>query len=329
MIVAQSFCQTFTCSSFTVNDGIIMLAKNLDWDLGNGLIIYNPKGKNKKSIYCNESEIGWVSKYSSITFNHFGLNQPLGGINEAGLSIEELSTWQTQYSKNNKRTLNEFEWIQFQLDNYSTVDECIENILNYNILKFFFDLHYILTDSTGKTIVIEFLEGEPICYYDDQLPIPVLTNNNYKELIRYNDLIENDEANTLNVNFSQDRFVKINKLLKKKANHGYKLNHIDAMDILDSVSVSDTKWSIVYDILNKNIFYKTNQNKTLTKLNFSKFNQTRKYYYYNIKFGKAPEFKKFSSAVNTNYLEELKRDIFEYYGPDGIALINKINDLLQ
>ncbi len=62
------YAQTFSCSAFIINDtNNILLAKNFDWELGNGIIIYNPNGKAKKSIYSKDNESIWISKYSSIT----------------------------------------------------------------------------------------------------------------------------------------------------------------------------------------------------------------------------------------------------------------------
>ena len=110
--------QNYSCSGFVIkNNNDILLAKNLDWALGNGLIIFNPKNKLKCSIYAKSKKNSWTSKYSSITFNHLGLNQPLGGMNEEGLTIEELSTWPAEYFNKNNFIVNEFEWIQYQLDN--------------------------------------------------------------------------------------------------------------------------------------------------------------------------------------------------------------------
>jgi len=42
--------QQLTCSALASNKNKTLLRKNLDWDLGNGLIVFNPKYKAKKSV---------------------------------------------------------------------------------------------------------------------------------------------------------------------------------------------------------------------------------------------------------------------------------------
>lgn len=328
-IVGQLFGQGYNCSTFILNKGVILLAKNLDWALGNGLIIYNPKGERKKSVFAKEGGKFWESKYSSITFNHFGVNQPLGGMNEAGLAVEELSTWPTEYSRNKEITLNEFELIQYQLDNFSSVNDCVANIEKYTIQKFFFNIHYMICDSSGKSAVIEFIDGKPICYIDNQLPIPVLTNNNYQELIRYAQLVSKSYYDKLYVTNSQDRFLKINELLKKVKNDNISLNYLNAIEILNAVKVSDTKWSIVYDILNKTIYYKTEENEAIRSVSISDFNQATSYKYLRLNSNSELKFKKFTKSKNVEYLENLKKDILQYHGKNGNELIIKMNDYLN
>jgi len=220
LIVLLIFCigelslsQNYSCSGFVIKDNNnILLAKNLDWALGNGLIIYNPKNKLKKSIYTKSNKNSWISKYSSITFNHLGLNQPLGGMNEEGLTIEELSTWPAKYFNNNNFIVDEFEWIQYQLDNYPTIEEVLNNIKKISISKFYFLLHYLIADNTGNVAIIEFIGGRPKIYQDEFLSIPVLTNNNYSELLKYSLKASESHLDISNMNHSQGRFLKISSI---------------------------------------------------------------------------------------------------------------------
>ena len=106
-----SFCQQLNCSAFITQGNKILLAKNLDFELGEGLVLFNPAGIEKNSI--SNYGTSWNSKFASITFNMFGLNLPLGGINSQGLAIEELSTYPVQYKDSGETKLNEFELIQY------------------------------------------------------------------------------------------------------------------------------------------------------------------------------------------------------------------------
>ena len=321
--------QQLNCSAFVIGEENIHLAKNFDYELGSGLVIFNPKGKIKKSIYDEGFEKIWKSKFNSITFNHFGINQPLGGMNEAGLVIEELSTWPTEYPTNGIMNLTEFEWIQYQLDNYSTVKEVILNIANVAISKFYFSLHYIIVDSTGDKAILEFINGKAKVYKDESLPIPVITNNNYLELIKYIKLVPKSHYNKLDVNNSQDRFLKIGQLLENSFVENSE-KHLFAMDILDSARVHDTQWSIVYDVIDKSIYYKTKLNDNIQLLSFSKSNLLNDtYYYLSINFQIKNEFEKFTTSGNLEYLNNLKKDVMNQQGDTDSELINKIELYLK
>ncbi len=318
--------QSLSCSGFVIDNNNILLAKNLDWALGNGIIILNPKNKLKKSIYFNSNNSSWTSIYSSITFNHFGLNQPLGGMNEKGLAIEELSTWPVEYYQNDSLILSEFEWIQYQLDKYSTTNEVLKNIDKASIAKFYFQIHYLIVDKIGDTAIVEFINGEPKVYQSDSLIYPVLTNNNYSELVKYYNLVSELHLKKLNVNLSQDRFIKIAILLNDGINLQNSNNYLFAMNILDSVKVYDTQWSIVYDISNMTIYYKTKYDKSINSILFSpSYAREIDFKYIPLELKDRNGFRIFDINENSKYLEKLSTDIIKQYGNDGSELLERIN----
>jgi choloylglycine hydrolase len=302
-----------------ITSDTIYLGKNLDWELGNGLIIFNPQNHLKKSCV---SDSKWRSKYSSITFNQFGKNQPLGGINEAGLVIEELSTWPCEYSdRNGEYNLSEFEWIQFNLDKFATVEELLKKINKISVCKFIFSLHYIAADKKGNCAIIEFIEGKPKIYTGNTLPQKVLTNNNYSELLRYSELVDYSSGNMEN---SQDRFLKIVDLIKrnKVTDNNY------AMSILDSVRVSDTRWSIIYNISENTIYYKTDiSNKTYT-ISFDIFSEDSFYFMSFYKKNKT-NFKTLSQYQNNSYLLSLIDSLSKKNNEEADLIKDKINSLIN
>jgi len=326
-IIQQSMSgQGFNCSAFIIDGENILLAKNFDWALGDGLIFFNPKNKLKNGIYYKTNKSSWISKYSSITFNQFGLNQPLGGMNEEGLTIEELSTWPVEYPNDDNLVLNEFEWIQYQLDKYSTTYEVISNIKRTSINKFYFQIHYLIVDKYGDIAIVEFIRGEPKIYHNETLPYPVLTNNNYSDLIRYSSLVSESRFNKLNVNYSQDRFLKIVMLLKR---YNDSADYLYSMNLLDSVQVNDTQWSIVYDIHAQKIYYKTKSNDNIKGILFSK-NLIGDNEFKFIPIGlKKNKFMTLNLNYNIEYLEDLIMDINMHFGKKGLELVNKINNYLK
>ena len=80
------------CTTFFINTTTQkVFGRNYDWMIGTGQLIENKRGLIKKSmVKTGESSISWTSKFGSITFNQFGKEFPLGGMNEKGLVVEVL-----------------------------------------------------------------------------------------------------------------------------------------------------------------------------------------------------------------------------------------------
>ena len=318
------FGQQLNCSAFSINYKKALLGKNLDWEFGNGLVIFNPKNAVKKSV-VGQQPLNWKSRFKSITFNHFGKNLPLGGMNDAGLVIEELSSWPVEYPKHkNLNKINEFEWIQFNLDSYSSVAEVIENVDKCSISKFYFDLHYIVADSSGNSAIVEFIDGKATILLNNNSPFLALTNNNYTELLKSYNHYQDSPRTNLNVSQSQDRFIKLTEFLN--GNSVY--TSFSAMNILDSVKVRDTRWQILYDISDSVIYYKTDLSEITDSVYFLEFNlDDGKYYFINFYSDDISDFRELTTEKNNKYLNSLA-DIFARTNKPEI-LLNKINSLIK
>jgi choloylglycine hydrolase len=111
------------------------LAKNFDWTFRDGIIIKNLRGTNKIAYHTHTGEPAqWTSKFGSVTFNQNGKEMPYGGMNEKGLVVEMLWLEQTKYNINETKSyLNELEWIQYQLDNFETVQQVIDHLTDLKI----------------------------------------------------------------------------------------------------------------------------------------------------------------------------------------------------
>ena len=119
-------CTTFQMSSFEKK----IMGKSYDWHLTHGMVIVNKRNIAKTALTFNplETPASWVSKYGTVTFNQYGREFPLGGINEKGLAVEIMWLDETQYpEKDSRKSLNELQWIQYQLDNYSKVIEVVKD----------------------------------------------------------------------------------------------------------------------------------------------------------------------------------------------------------
>jgi penicillin V acylase-like amidase (Ntn superfamily) len=165
------------------------------------------------------------------------------------------------------------QWLQYQLDNAATVGEVISSDTKIRIEENDTPLHYLVADATGNVAAIEFLNGKMTVHKEMELPFPVLTNDTYASSVQTaKPILEKGSGVSLNNN-SLDRFVKACSMVKKFNETNMDVPVTDfAFSMLDKVAQgSYTKWSIVYDISNKKIHFKTNTNRDIKTIQFSAF----------------------------------------------------------
>ncbi len=255
------------CTAFVMKGGgVLLLGKNLDWPSGDGYVFVNKKGVIKEAFSPGmASPLRWTSKYGSVTFNQFGREFPLGGMNEAGLVIEELNAPESYPPSGSNRTLNEFQWIQYHLDNHRSVKEVIKKDPGLRISRLLFNLHYLVADRKGNTAVIECAGGKMAYYTGDDLPMPVLSNNSYAESLRHLRLHRGFGGNRVVSNGpeSLERFVRAATLLEEYRLPAQRPLPDHAFVVLKSVEQDDTQWSVVYYLPRRLIIYKTREHRRL------------------------------------------------------------------
>jgi len=87
-LVGQSTIQA--CTTFCLFNGKdLIFGRNYDFPIGYGHVVINKRGVVKSAMAdAGEQAAQWTSKYGSLTFNQFGRDNPMGGMNEAGLIVE-------------------------------------------------------------------------------------------------------------------------------------------------------------------------------------------------------------------------------------------------
>jgi len=160
----------------------MVFGKNYDWMTGTGSINTNLRGLQKSSLPLDSGPIlKWTSKYGSVTFNQFGKEFPNGGMNETGLVIELMWLSESEYPlKDNRPGFNVLQWIQYQLDNFSSVDEVLATDKKVRIVSTGTPQHYLVADSKGNVATIEVLNGKMVVHKGGHLPYPVLANSTYE-----------------------------------------------------------------------------------------------------------------------------------------------------
>jgi choloylglycine hydrolase len=299
-IMAQgSFQESEACSAFSFKSkGKVIVAKNYDWffNHGHGAVLITPRNTSRIAFNPNLKEqdpFQWESRFGSVTFTQFGKGFPASGFNEKGLVIEILELDQAVYngSESNhggefKRGINEAQWAQYQLDQFESTAEVLEHLEERPVNKAYIGVHYFITDASGESAVVEFLDGRVVSYSGDGLKTPALTNSPYEELVKYQTSHPNETCPS-SIWFwrtSENRFCTMSSLLKQE----FLGSELDAAtQILDAVrmngssydaAVSPTQWMLVHNITDRKITFKTRGEEhlkwiDLNKIDFESLNQ--------------------------------------------------------
>lgn len=167
---------SFACTKMTNNfgDGNIYTARTMDLciDLPYDIAVY-PRGMSEQGNSPTGKQLIWNSKYASIMVRE--IKKPLladvDGVNEKGLAVNLLYLQGTEYESRdvNKPGVSVFKWAKYALDNYSTVNQVLAGLNNYQITAqsvrlgsntVSLPMHFSIEDASGDNAVIEFINGK-------------------------------------------------------------------------------------------------------------------------------------------------------------------------
>jgi penicillin V acylase-like amidase (Ntn superfamily) len=277
LVLASVFVvQTFACTTFCLKKkDEVLFGKNYDWMIGDGLIFVNKRGVEKSAFVSGrETPARWASKFGNVTFNQYGKDNPSGGMNEAGLVIELMWLDATEYPKPDSRpVVDVLEWIQYQLDTSSTVEEVVKNSEAVRIASLV-KLHYLVSDRQGNSATIEFLDGKLVAHTGENLPFSALTNDSYEKSLNYSKTAAPLAAKTES---SLDRFIRAAQKTKefdaKPKTEGEAVSY--AFEILSNVAQKNsTQWSIVYDQKRAKIYFRSMQSAVVKSIDTKAFDYT-------------------------------------------------------
>ena len=242
-------------------------------------------------------------------------------MNESGLVVAQMYLAKTKYPDiDNRKVISPLQWIQYQLDVASSVDEVIASDSLLRISKEVpVGIHFLVCDRQGKTATIEFIEGKMICHAGKELPIPLLTNNTYDESLSYLkqfDILGGEKTvkwnNIKDIELPNDNTLGINKVFATVANQIMKsqdtANLVNrAFDIHQCVTTHNhTQWSTVFDITNKKIYFKNANHKDIIMLDLKNFNFYEASIVLDIQTATAnnimKQFRKYTTGINRDYV---------------------------
>ena len=178
----------FACSRVTYlgDEGLVLVGRTLDWrtPIPTNLYVY-PQGISKVSM-PKGNRLEWTSKYGSVYAVGYdgGVTE---GMNEKGLVVNGLFCKESVYREANGDSsipvVSLAMFPAFFLDNFATVDEIAQWLSTHDFAIYgeTFDggtvslLHWAMTDASGDTILLEYVDGKLTTYRGRELQ--VLTND--------------------------------------------------------------------------------------------------------------------------------------------------------
>ena len=139
----------------------------------------------------------------------------------------------------NKITLNTTTAIRLVLDKASSVDEAISLLQKYNIyFSGGIDCHYLIADASGRSVLVEYYEGE-LKVVEADTDYQVASN-----FIAYDGV---------NIGEGSTEFERYDKVVSAITEHGGKLNEEQAIHLLKEIGVMNgdidkLQWSVLYNI---------------------------------------------------------------------------------
>lgn len=257
------------CTTFnTVTpDGDFIMGRNFDFKVAPCLVLWtHPEGHYESVSVVDHNFLTYGKKRRK--FNNKRTAQLLlapyccvDGINEKGLSIAVLqikakATWQEDSSKLDITTTS---LVRAVLDTCADVDEAIELIKKYNMHdSLFCCYHYQLIDSTGRTVIVEYIDNVLHVYEKNSekygVEGSVFENDNLDFCYVCNYSVTKDVGSFKIEQHGEDRTDAVIRAIKDKNNI---MTEMEAMDLLNYVKLDydhpkypwriEALWSAVYN----------------------------------------------------------------------------------
>lgn len=266
-----------SCTSFCLDDnGHVVFGSNYDNDKPEGMVFINKRGILKSGFMPGTTgQIAqWKSKYASVSFTVIGYQLAWAGMNEKGLVMSTMALSETRNPKPDERPpLHSPHWMQYMLDNCSSVKEVIATDPKVRILETVD--HYLVTDRTGDSAVIEFLDGRMVVYTGEDLQLAALTNSTYSESIDFLNkgvmgLKERDGIRM--ITSSLRRFRIVADRVKAFHSAGTTRHAVKyAFETLEKVAENGTLWSIVFDTKDLKVYFRTRSHRPIRYLSLNDF----------------------------------------------------------
>lgn len=172
--------EAFACTRVVYHglNGTVITARSMDWkdDIPANLWVF-PRGMERNGEVGTTS-VKWKSKYGSLITSSWDIVAS-DGMNEMGLVGNLLWLVESKYPEfekdKNTAGISISLWLQYVLDNFSTVDEAVTAlskeefvIVSSNIpgTDKFATVHLSISDRTGDSAIFEYIDGKLVIHHD-------------------------------------------------------------------------------------------------------------------------------------------------------------------
>lgn len=236
------------CTGFSAENesGKIIFGNNEDTEKAPVLLLYTYPQNGYASVSMVNLRYIWEDEENN--FFNFIKNRinllaapyiPMNGMNEQGVAITALSVPEADAGvDDSKITVNTTTIMRLVLDHAKSLDEAVALIKKFNLyFSKSIPVHYFITDSTGKSVIVEFINKKV-----------VINNNNKKWQVVTNFIV--DGLSDEDCKATCDRYGTASEVLA--AGEG-QITESDAMDILKKTSVERTIYSCVFNLSTREV----------------------------------------------------------------------------
>jgi choloylglycine hydrolase len=180
--------QACTTLLLKAKDGAVVSGRTLEFgfDMKSDILVVPAGTPMKGSLPNGATGISYTTKYGMVGANVLGYPVIIDGINEKGLFVSDLyfpgyAGYAKATPETASRAMAAYEYGNWLLGNFATVDEVRAHAQDVVLVGTPVDalggpppVHFIIRDRSGKSLVIEPLDGKLVVYDD---PLGVMTNS--------------------------------------------------------------------------------------------------------------------------------------------------------
>lgn len=169
-VIPQKRVRACTRVVYQGNKDMVITGRTMDWkeDTRSNIWIF-PRGMERNGE-VGKDPMRWKSKYGSVVTSAYDICST-DGMNEKGLVANLLWLAESSYPQWNgeKPALSIAAWVQYMLDNFTTVSEAVSEI-EKNTFDVVSDmmpdgtrmatLHLSISDATGDNAIFEYIDGK-------------------------------------------------------------------------------------------------------------------------------------------------------------------------